>query len=79
MLREFASSQENDPYVMRTCGAGCSDNPTAEVHRARWSSLFDQMEKALCEEEIQLVSGIRIFSCLADLKGVVYWGYMEKI
>ncbi|KAM7491839.1 hypothetical protein LguiA_034760 [Lonicera macranthoides] len=56
LSREFASSQDNDLFVTKTCGAGCSDNPTAEVHRARWSSLFDQMEKALCEEEKQLES-----------------------
>ena len=56
MSREFSCNQENDPYVMKNSATGCSDSANADAHRARWSALFDQMDKALSEEEIQLVS-----------------------
>ncbi|KAA8539690.1 hypothetical protein F0562_026382 [Nyssa sinensis] len=56
MSREFSSNQENDPYLMKNSTAGCFDNATADVHPARWSTLFDQMDKALSEEEKQLES-----------------------
>ncbi|GLT88525.1 hypothetical protein SLE2022_065460 [Rubroshorea leprosula] len=48
--KEFSSDQENDPYIMQNISA------TADQHRARWSALFDQMDKALSEEEKQLES-----------------------
>ncbi|XP_057483049.1 uncharacterized protein LOC130769807 [Actinidia eriantha] len=54
MSREFSCNQENDPYVMKNSATGCSDSANADAHRARWSALFDQMDKALSEEEIQL-------------------------
>lgn len=50
--KEF-SSQENDP---NNCVDGFLENATARMHRERWNSLFDQMDKALSEEEKQLVS-----------------------
>jgi hypothetical protein len=55
MSKEFSSeNQENEPCnIMRTSDV---DNKAAQAHRARWSPLFDQMEKALCEEECQLDS-----------------------
>ncbi|XP_059666842.1 uncharacterized protein LOC132312477 isoform X2 [Cornus florida] len=56
ILTEFSSNQENDLCVMKNSHARCSDNATADVHRARWSFLFDQMDKALSEEEKQLES-----------------------
>ncbi|GMP23671.1 hypothetical protein CsSME_00001188 [Camellia sinensis var. sinensis] len=58
MSREFSCNQENDPYVMKNSAAGCSDNASvhADVHQARWSALFEQMDKGLSEEEKQLES-----------------------
>lgn len=50
--RELSHNQENDPYVTRIS----DPNSSAEMHKARWNALFSQMEKALSEEEIQLVS-----------------------
>ena len=54
--REFSCNQENDPYVMKNSAARCTDSTNADAHQARWSALFDQMDKNLSEEEIQLVS-----------------------
>ncbi|XP_019184358.1 PREDICTED: uncharacterized protein LOC109179308 isoform X2 [Ipomoea nil] len=45
--REFSSNQENEPYSSQ-------GSITADAHHARWSSLFDQMDRALSEEERQL-------------------------
>ncbi|KAA8533973.1 hypothetical protein F0562_031490 [Nyssa sinensis] len=56
MSREFLSNQENDAYQMKNSAAGYADNTTGDVHRARWSALFDKMDKALSEEEKQLES-----------------------
>lgn len=56
--RELSTNQENDPYITRHSAAGCSDSATAGMHRARWSALFDQMDKALSEEEKQLESSL---------------------
>ncbi|KAF5959744.1 hypothetical protein HYC85_000953 [Camellia sinensis] len=58
MSREFSCNQENDPCVMKNSAAGCSDNASvhADVHQARWSALFEQMDKGLSEEEKQLES-----------------------
>ncbi|CAI0552322.1 unnamed protein product [Linum tenue] len=45
--REFGSNQENsDPYNMHA----------AAMHQARWTQKFDQMDKALTEEQRQLES-----------------------
>ncbi|GFZ15118.1 cation-transporting ATPase [Actinidia rufa] len=52
--REFSCNQENDPCVMKNSAARCTDSTNADVHQARWSALFDQMDKNLSEEEIQL-------------------------
>ncbi|GFY82051.1 cation-transporting ATPase [Actinidia rufa] len=57
--QEFPSNQANDQYAMKNSAAGCSDNTDAELHRARWSALFDQMDKALSEEEKQLESWLK--------------------
>ncbi|KAM7276582.1 hypothetical protein ACFE04_018448 [Oxalis oulophora] len=57
IAKEFSSNQENDPYnIQRYPADGHSNNTMAEMHRARWSSLFDQMDKSLSEEERQLES-----------------------
>ncbi|XP_031117288.1 uncharacterized protein LOC116020870 isoform X2 [Ipomoea triloba] len=52
--REFSSNQENEPYSSQGSIVGQFDKPTADAHHARWSSLFDQMDRALSEEERQL-------------------------
>ncbi|CAL5407589.1 unnamed protein product [Camellia sinensis] len=56
MSQEFSSNQENNPYAMKNYAVGCAGNANADLHRARWSALFDQMDKALSEEEKQLES-----------------------
>ncbi|VFQ90601.1 unnamed protein product [Cuscuta campestris] len=52
--REFSSNQENDPFHSQSSNAGQCDKATLNAHHARWSSLFGQMDKALCEEERHL-------------------------
>lgn len=54
--KEFSSNKGGDPNTVRTSAEGFSHDAAAEMHMARWSSLFDQMDKALSEEEKQLVS-----------------------
>lgn len=44
--KEFSSNQENNPYL--------TNSPIADMHLSKWSTLFGQMDKALCEEEQQL-------------------------
>lgn len=56
LAKEFAYDQENNPCATRTSADGFTNCATADMHRARWSRLFDQMEKALSEEEKHLVS-----------------------
>lgn len=55
MAKEFPINQENDSYVMKT-SSGQPNCRIAEMHRARWTALFNQMDEALAEEEKQLVS-----------------------
>ncbi|CAN1852484.1 hypothetical protein LINPERHAP1_LOCUS40664 [Linum perenne] len=52
--REFGSNQENDPCNMHAASPTFSLNTTAAMHQARWTQLFNQMDKALCEEQMQL-------------------------
>ncbi|XP_022764417.1 uncharacterized protein LOC111309680 isoform X2 [Durio zibethinus] len=54
--KEFSSNQGSDPNITRSSADGFSHDATAEMHRVRWSALFDQMDKALSEEEKQLES-----------------------
>ncbi|XVF24343.1 hypothetical protein REPUB_Repub13aG0119700 [Reevesia pubescens] len=54
--KEFSSNQGNGPNFIRNSADGFSHDATAEMHRARWSALFGQMDKALSEEEKQLES-----------------------
>ncbi|XVF00348.1 hypothetical protein REPUB_Repub03eG0277500 [Reevesia pubescens] len=54
--KEFSSNQGSDPNIIRNSADGFSHDATAEMHRARWIALFDQMDKALSEEEKQLES-----------------------
>lgn len=52
--KEFSSGQENDPSIVNNCVAA------AHMHRERWNTLFNQMDKALTEEEKQLVSILEV-------------------
>ncbi|XWS65576.1 hypothetical protein CRYUN_Cryun05aG0125700 [Craigia yunnanensis] len=54
--KQFSSNQGSDPNIMGNFADGFSHDGAAEMHRARWSALFDQMDKALSEEEKQLAS-----------------------
>ncbi|XVE91004.1 hypothetical protein DITRI_Ditri20bG0121000 [Diplodiscus trichospermus] len=54
--KEFSCNQGSDPNVIRNSADGFSHDGAVEMHRARWSALFDQMDKALSEEEKQLES-----------------------
>ncbi|KAK4756699.1 hypothetical protein SAY87_006826 [Trapa incisa] len=51
--KEFSSDQENNPFGMKNYAPVMISSP-ADAHRARWSALFDQMDKALSEEEQKL-------------------------
>lgn len=67
--KEFSSSQVNTPYVIKNSIDEFSNSATADMHRARWNTLFDQMDKALSEEEKQLVStSKKFFCCTCSLK-----------
>ncbi|CAN1852478.1 hypothetical protein LINPERHAP1_LOCUS40664 [Linum perenne] len=56
--REFGSNQENT---------------TAAMHQARWTQLFNQMDKALCEEQMQLVSVLERTSYMRCSNVEDYW------
>lgn len=56
LSKEFSSGVENDLNATKISVDKFSKNSTANLHRERWSILFDQMDKALTEEEKQLVS-----------------------
>lgn len=56
LAKEFSSDQENDPQIVKNSARGFSRCAIADMHRARWIPLFEQMDKALSEEEEQLVS-----------------------
>lgn len=53
--KEFENNPENDPHAMKI-SAGLPLSKTADLHRARWTALFDHMDEALSEEEKQLES-----------------------
>ncbi|KAL8154780.1 uncharacterized protein LOC141660645 [Apium graveolens] len=55
--REFSHNQQNDPYTTKNSAPSSSVNATGSLqalHNARWSTLFNQMENALSDEERQL-------------------------
>ncbi|KAJ0103464.1 hypothetical protein Patl1_06762 [Pistacia atlantica] len=52
--KEFSSGVENDPNAIKNSVDRFSKNSTANLHQERWRLLFDQMDKALTEEEKQL-------------------------
>ncbi|KAF5736504.1 hypothetical protein HS088_TW14G00647 [Tripterygium wilfordii] len=56
LSKEFSSNQENDPFTLKSSADGLSIDAITAMHQARWNTLFDQMDKTLSEEEIQLES-----------------------
>lgn len=55
LSKEFPSDEENDTFAARNSASAFSHFAAAEMHRARWNKLFDQMDESLSEEERQLV------------------------
>ncbi|MED6122337.1 hypothetical protein PIB30_038817 [Stylosanthes scabra] len=55
ITKEFTNNQEKDPFAAKMTG-GISTSKPADMHRARWTALFDHMDEALSEEEKQLES-----------------------
>ncbi|KAL2318162.1 hypothetical protein Fmac_032038 [Flemingia macrophylla] len=53
LSREFANNEDYDPHTMKML-AGLPTGKIADLHRARWTALFDHMDEALSEEEKQL-------------------------
>ncbi|KAG4931036.1 hypothetical protein AAZX31_17G181300 [Glycine max] len=53
LSKEFGNNQDYDPCTVEM-SAGLPTSKIADMHRARWSSLFDHMDAALSEEEKQL-------------------------
>lgn len=51
--KEFANNQDFDPYDTSMSADTCK---IADLHRARWTAIFDYMDQALSDEEKQLVS-----------------------
>lgn len=60
IAKEFSSGQDSDLDPMRNSADGLSKIPNAQMHRQRWSALFDQLDRSLCEEEKQLVSTLTL-------------------
>ncbi|KAF5738408.1 hypothetical protein HS088_TW13G01307 [Tripterygium wilfordii] len=56
LSKEFSSNQENGPFILKGSFDGLSSDAISAMHQARWNTLFDQMDKTLSEEEIQLES-----------------------
>ncbi|XP_023532316.1 uncharacterized protein LOC111794504 [Cucurbita pepo subsp. pepo] len=56
IAKEFPCNEENDPYVAKSSLDKTSVMSTADLHQARWAKLFNEMDKALAEEEKQLES-----------------------
>ncbi|RZB69148.1 hypothetical protein D0Y65_038776 [Glycine soja] len=53
LSKEFGNNQDYDPCTMKM-SAGLPTGKIADMHRARWTSLFDHMDEALSEEEKKL-------------------------
>ena len=77
LKKEFSFDKENESSTAKSSVDGLSGRAGAEMHRARWGPRFDQMDKALLEEEEQLVSAkktVNICQC-TDTGGAIvrYW------
>lgn len=57
--KEFSSNQDVDPSITKNSIDGCFNAAFIEMHRARWSALFDQMEKSLSQEEKDLENWLK--------------------
>ncbi|KAL2248982.1 uncharacterized protein LOC105166978 [Sesamum indicum] len=56
MSREFSSKLENNSYTTEASTLCHFDKSSIDAHAIRWSTLFEEMEKALSEEESHLES-----------------------
>ncbi|KAK6932915.1 hypothetical protein RJ641_035809 [Dillenia turbinata] len=59
IAKEFPSNSENDPCITKSSVFRCSKTATTDLHLAKWGKLFDQMDKALLEEEKQLEMSLK--------------------
>ncbi|CAI9772161.1 unnamed protein product [Fraxinus pennsylvanica] len=57
--REFTSNHEIDMHITKGSIVWHPDKATADAHFVRWSTLFGQMDKTLCEEENLLESWLK--------------------
>ncbi|KAJ8764166.1 hypothetical protein K2173_005084 [Erythroxylum novogranatense] len=55
ITKEFSSNQQHGFIIKNNC-VGLSSDANTSMHQERWSSLFNEMDKALTEEEKQLES-----------------------
>lgn len=69
--REFSSNQENDLQMINST-AGHFDQASADAHSVRWNTLFGQMDKALSEEEGQLVRFATIFTRINIFSSILF-------
>lgn len=56
LSREFSSNLEKDSYTTKGSTLSDPDKASADAHAVRWTTLFEQMDKALSEEESHMVS-----------------------
>lgn len=56
--RELGYNQENDCYDLNLFENGHFNKGSVDLHRAKWGTLFDQMDNALCEEEKHLENSL---------------------
>ncbi|CAA3016221.1 Hypothetical predicted protein [Olea europaea subsp. europaea] len=57
--REFTSNHKTDMHITKNSIVWHPDKATADAHFVRWSTLFGQMDKTLCEEENLLESWLK--------------------
>ncbi|KAL7583611.1 hypothetical protein Lser_V15G44015 [Lactuca serriola] len=56
--RELGYNQENECYDVKNSENIHFNKGNADLHRAKWGTLFDQMDNSLCEEEKHLESSL---------------------
>lgn len=64
LSRELSSNKENAPYPTNLSVSDSSD----DLHKARWSALFDQMNNKLDKEEKQLVSNLLLVKLISEAR-----------
>uniref|UniRef100_A0A7C9D8X7 Uncharacterized protein n=1 Tax=Opuntia streptacantha TaxID=393608 RepID=A0A7C9D8X7_OPUST len=82
LSKEFSFNQENDRHNMNDLAFGCSNKASAELHEAKWSKLFHQMDTELSEEEKQLEDWLNqvnmmLFHCDEGLQHVQWNALFE--